>query len=108
MKKTITQTRSKVQTQANDLLQGLPCKLEELGTLSLIQFGSEAILRAAILEEIRSYLGRERYEHIEASGKAGYRNGDRHTAGTGHLLSASACGSEGFQIQFSHTVDEAS
>ena len=79
MKKTITQTRSKVQTQANDLLQGLPCKLEELGTLSLIQFGSEAILRAAILEEIRSYLGRERYEHIEASGKPGYRNGDRLT-----------------------------
>ena len=68
MKKIVTDKIPKSQTQkvnAQTVLQNVPvgAKLEELGTLALIRFGSETILRAAILDEISGYLGREHYEH---------------------------------------------
>ena len=81
MKKIATEKNSKSQTQikTDEIISGLPCKLEELGTLSLLKFGSETILRAAILEEIRMHLGRDHYEHSCDKGARGHRNGDRPT-----------------------------
>jgi len=78
MRKIFTEESQKSQTlkRASEIMKGLPCKLEELGTMSLLKFGSETILRAAILEEICDHLGRGHYEHSGNNGKLGYRNGD--------------------------------
>ena len=48
--------------------------------LSLLQFGSRAILKQAVEEEITQYLGRENYERLKSEiGIAGSRNGYRKT-----------------------------
>lgn len=47
--------------------------------LDLLRFGSQALLKQAINEEIAEHLGRGRYEHHGEAPFRGYRNGTRRT-----------------------------
>lgn len=59
---------------------GLPEEVQELSLLGLIQFGSQALLKQAISEEITKYLGRSFYEHLKpGEASKGERNGTRFT-----------------------------
>jgi transposase-like protein len=51
----------------------------EATLLDLLRFGSQALLKQAVSDEIAEYLGRGRYEHRGEEPFRGYRNGKRRT-----------------------------
>lgn len=55
-------------------------ELGSMNLLSLLQFGSQTLLKDAIAQEITQYLGRDFYKHVESGQEAkGQRNGYRAT-----------------------------
>ena len=58
----------------------LPVNLQEMSLMGLMQYGSQALLKQAMLEEITAYLGRGYYQHLkEGQAFRGERNGTRKT-----------------------------
>jgi transposase-like protein len=58
----------------------LPEDLQDLSLMGLMQHGSQALLKQAIMEEITAYLGRGYYRHLkEGQEFRGERNGSRQT-----------------------------
>ena len=71
---------SSVAASQEKLINALPVELAEVGTLGLLRFGGELLLRQAVEAEITRYLGRGFYEHLKGDQESkGYRNGSRKT-----------------------------
>jgi transposase-like protein len=77
---TISQLKNQaIPTKAKIAAEGLE-EASGPGILDLLKFGSQAILKQAVEEEITRYLGRESYERLsEELAKSGFRNGYRKT-----------------------------
>lgn len=77
-------------------------QLREMSLMDLVRQGGAVLLKHAVAEEIRAYLGRGYYQHSGPESRRGYRNGARWTeveVGNGVIgyERPLVTGSEGFQ-----------
>jgi transposase-like protein len=73
-------TNTQEQELAKTIFEAMP-EVEEMSVLGLLQYGSSALLKEAVAEEITRYLGRGFYQHWQAGQEfKGERNGYRRTA----------------------------
>ena len=80
MKKKISTKNLNPQAPVEKLLEAQQLELGSMNLLSLLQFGSQTLLKDAIAQEITQYLGRDFYKHVESGQEAkGQRNGYRAT-----------------------------
>ncbi len=78
--KKLKDTRPNRQEVINRTLEALPQDLGKMNLMGLLQFGSSALLKEAVAQEITQYLGRGFYKHLKGGEEfKGERNGYRTT-----------------------------
>ena len=80
MNKKFNPKKTVIQASVDKFLDAQQLELGHMNILSILQLGSQTLLKEAINQEITQYLGRDFYKHLTPGQKdKGQRNGYRKT-----------------------------